>query len=194
MDYSGGTWNYINGVGLRITWTLASGTNFHGVADTWNSAQDFATSNQVNACDNTANDFRLAKVKFEPGQVATPFVTPDFEQELVRCQRYYEKSYNLDVDPGTITDVGIIFGYQQGTRVTTELQRKLIPKRVTPTIKWYSNVSGNIDRIRDITGNADFTISTLSYEGMQTTGIPAVTSAITVSQRTGAHFIADAEL
>lgn len=106
LDYSGGTWDYVNGVGLNISWALATGSTFQTTADAWQTGNFFATANQVNACDNTANNFRLAKAKFELGQVATPFVAVDFEQESARCQRYYEKSYGVTVDPGTNTALG----------------------------------------------------------------------------------------
>ena len=49
-----------HGIGLQVKWALATGTNYQGVADTWNSAQDTGTSNQVNACDSTSNNFFLS--------------------------------------------------------------------------------------------------------------------------------------
>lgn len=88
FDYAGGTWNYTTGIGLNIYWSLAAGTGWHTTAGTWQTGNYLATANQVNACDSTDNDFQLAKVKFEPGQVATPFVSPDFATELMRCLRY----------------------------------------------------------------------------------------------------------
>ena len=60
-----------NGAGLQIAWALAVGSNFHGVANTWNGANDFATSNQVNCMDNVANNFHLSRVQLEIGSVAT---------------------------------------------------------------------------------------------------------------------------
>lgn len=91
LTETGGTWDYTNGIGLYITWALASGTNFHGTADTWNSANDIATSNQVNALDNVANNFRIARVQFEAGDIATELELETFDQVLVKCQRYYQK-------------------------------------------------------------------------------------------------------
>ena len=54
---SAGTWNYENGVGLALTFTLASGSTFQTTKDTWQTGSFFATANQVNACDSTSNDF-----------------------------------------------------------------------------------------------------------------------------------------
>jgi hypothetical protein len=83
-----GTWLTDNGIGLRIGWALASGANFQGTADTWNAANDIATSNQVNVMDNAANFFRLSRVDLKVGSVATSFERRLFAHELAACQRY----------------------------------------------------------------------------------------------------------
>lgn len=103
-----GTWDYINGVGVSVAWTLASGTNFHTTAASWQNGSFFSTVNQVNACDNVANNFWLSQVQFEMGDVATPFEFNLIQQELALCQRYFCKSYDLNTAPGTATDNGSI--------------------------------------------------------------------------------------
>ncbi len=157
LDYSGGTWDYVNGIGLEISWALACGTDFHGVADTWNSADDLATSNQVNACDNTANNFRLAKVKFELGQVATPFVAIDQEQGFAQCQRYYEKSYNRDVDPGTATITGYVSFESNGFNASAhDLKVPLtfkVKKRITASTVTLYAPDGTINEVSMLGGN-----------------------------------------
>jgi len=47
-------------------------------------------------------------VQLEAGPIATPFEFEPFETTLRKCQRYFVKSYNNDVTPGTITSVGEI--------------------------------------------------------------------------------------
>ena len=54
-----------------------------------------------NFMDDNSNEFYLTGVQFELGTVATPFEHRSFEEELARCQRYYQKSYSLGVAPGT---------------------------------------------------------------------------------------------
>lgn len=90
FDYTGGTWDYTNGVGLYILWTIAMGSDYQGVADTWNSANDMATSNQVNGIDHTDNNFWLTGVQLNEGSVALPYAHEDFGEVLAKCQRYYE--------------------------------------------------------------------------------------------------------
>jgi hypothetical protein len=113
FDYSGGTWLYTNGIGLRVSWCLAAGTTYHGTADTWNSANNYATSNQVNACDNTSNNFFLSQVQFELGDTATDFEQRDFGQERIQCKRYYQH-YSGDEDAAGV-GLGTMVWYNGST-------------------------------------------------------------------------------
>lgn len=94
FDYSGGTWNYTNGVGLAVTFCLMAGSTYQTTADAWQSGNYLATSNQTNFCDNTdaTCDVWITGVQLELGAVATEFEFLDFSTELAQCQRYYEKS------------------------------------------------------------------------------------------------------
>jgi hypothetical protein len=83
-----GTWDWTNGIGLRLRFTLAAGTTFHTTADAWQTGDFFATANQVNVMDNTSNDFFLTGVQLEPGPVATPFEQRPIGTELALCKRY----------------------------------------------------------------------------------------------------------
>jgi len=88
-----GTWDYTNGIGLRVDFTLAAGTTFHAsAAGAWETGNFLSTANQVNACDNVANNFRLAGVQLEKGSVATEFEAISIQQTLSLCQRYYAKT------------------------------------------------------------------------------------------------------
>ena len=90
FNYSGGTWNYTNGLGLSINFILNTGSTYHGTAGSWLSAVALSTSGQVNCLDNTANDFYLTGVQLEKGSVATDFEFRSFATELALCQRYYQ--------------------------------------------------------------------------------------------------------
>ena len=126
---SGGTWDYTNGIGLMLNWGLATGSTFHATGDVWNSSNDFGTSNQVNACDSTSNNFRIAQVQLEAGSVATDFEVKNYADELARCKRYYER----------INSAGLAnFFYGQGQANTTTAAKMVfnweVEKRVAPTM------------------------------------------------------------
>jgi hypothetical protein len=145
---SAGTWDYTNGAGIQISFTLACGSSFHGVADTWNSANDIATSNQVNGVATGSTSFRIAQVQVEEGSVATSFEVKNIEDEISRCQRYYQKTYNLTTDPGSATLVGS--RHANVALASTYFRMEIMFKqsmRAAPTVVLYSNsgTSGKIN-------------------------------------------------
>ena len=93
---SSGTWDYTTGIGLKLGFALACGSSLRASADSWQNGNFLATSNQVNACDNTANNFQLADVCLQEdnqGQTRIPdfqLAGRDIFEELQLCQRYYE--------------------------------------------------------------------------------------------------------
>lgn len=82
----------------------------------------------------------VGKVQLELGATATQYAFRSFLDELMLCRRYYEKSYNLDVAPGTngaggstlfiIATNSIVNGTDYGTV-------RLIAKLATPTVTIY---------------------------------------------------------
>jgi hypothetical protein len=86
---SAGTWDFTNGVGASVRWSLGAGSTYQGAAG-WSTGDFHCTANQVNACDNVANNFRLTAVKLELGSTATDLRWRSFQEEMQLCQRYYE--------------------------------------------------------------------------------------------------------
>lgn len=95
--------------------------------------------------------FDLAQVQVERGIVPTPFEYKPIRQELVDCQRYYEKSYDVDTTPGTATYVGaehyepeytVNDPFPGGPINNYRHPRFVVRKRIIPTIVVYSPVTG----------------------------------------------------
>ena len=187
---SGGTWDYTNGIGLNMCWTLACGSTYQGTADTWNAANNVATSNQVNGVDSTDNNFWLAQVQLELGSVATDFEYRQFGDELARCQRYYEKSYNYDVAPATSDEGGSIQLNDPVAAGHTSV-RFAVHKRVAPTTSGYST-TGASGKYRDLTSGADFdiTVSDVGCSGFHV----AFAASGAADELKGFHYTSDAEL
>ena len=101
--------NNDNGIGFRVDWWLNSGSDFNsGTHSTGWVPQDNTARNATNlGVGGTVNDeFCLTGVQLEVGTNATEFEWRPMATELALCQRYFCKSYNQEVEPGTNTVVG----------------------------------------------------------------------------------------
>jgi hypothetical protein len=134
---SAGTWNYTNGAGIGVQWTLACGSTFQTTANAWQTGNFIATANQVNACDSTSNDFRLTSVKLEPGSAATPMYPRSLSAEFDLCLRYYN---------------GAMYGLVGGGATPTVTGRQFyctmpfpVPMRITPTATKSGEVLSNMN-------------------------------------------------
>lgn len=124
---SAGTWNYTNGAGLKVTFWLAAGSDFHATPGSWQTVSTNlkASANQVNACDSTSNDFRLCGVQLEVGTVATIMQPVSLTEELLRCQRYARFFSVLNctgTNPGTsgyICPSGVLYPEMRDTPTLT---------------------------------------------------------------------------
>jgi hypothetical protein len=84
-----GTWVTNSGVGLRLMFSMGSGSNFQGTAGQWNAAEDITATGET-ALVNTLNaTWYITGVQLEVGSVATPFERRPYGTELSLCQRYY---------------------------------------------------------------------------------------------------------
>jgi hypothetical protein len=141
---SAGTWDYTTGLGLTVEICLAGGSNYNTTAGAWQTGSFLSTSNQVNGCDDTANDFRIALFDIVPGSYDRPFPVVDHGARVGRCKRYYDKSYDLATAPATATNVGArsfqtrraIAGSAAGSQFYSEVFS--VPMRAAPTVVLYA--------------------------------------------------------
>jgi len=190
-----GTWSYTNGIGLHIAFCLASGSTYHGTADTWQAGGLLATSNQVNACDSTDNDFNISQVRLEAGQEATPFKARPYAQDLALCQRYYERH----AYPGGNYRPMHAVGVQVTTTLAELLWKFAVTKRSDTTLSYSAagdfavRAAGTAYEVSNITGSGYPYGCTLN--ATHSTGGAAGAGAHLMTFTTGAGWIAaDAEL
>ena len=82
-----GTWVATNAPSAYLTFALSMGSGFHGTADSWQTSNVTATSNQANLMATTHN-WSIANCQLEDGDTASDFENLPFDVELQRCQRY----------------------------------------------------------------------------------------------------------
>lgn len=134
---STGTWDYTNGTGIGIIFTMAVGTTFHTTAGAWQVGNFFGTANQVNACDDVNNNFRLALVQVESGTEATAFEERSFAEELAFAKRYTQL-----INFGQFDALGS-FVWNRGASNLVETTFDFPEMRTTPTIT-NTSTSGNM--------------------------------------------------
>jgi len=99
---SAGAWDYTNGIGIEISWTIACGSDFQTAnLNQWTNTNDIAASTQVNGLASTYT-FGIVGVQLEFGAYATPFEFRNAVEELALCQRYYEAGQSV-VFSGNVT-------------------------------------------------------------------------------------------
>jgi len=193
-----GTWNFTNGVGFDIAITLATGNNYRDLTNTtgtWLTGNYLSTNNQENFCDDALNFFWIDLISIGKGDRTNYQFTSsgNYSLTLFNCQRYYEKSYNQGVDPGTATPVGIsssIMPVAANTNLIGLQNNFAVTKRDTPTITWYSS-AGTSGNITDASAG-DIVVTGNVNEGACSTGYPTI-GAGTANNVSG-HWTADAEL
>jgi hypothetical protein len=134
FNYSGGTWDYGLNTGLIISFVLAAGSTYQTTAGAWQNGNYWATANQVNACDNVANIFRLAQIDFKPIAAVTLFDQQSYEQELRAAERYYEEFNDTDNDK-------LCLGYCDTTNVAMYILQYKTAKRAAPTLTFTANTT-----------------------------------------------------
>jgi len=132
-----------NAVSLTLLFWLAAGSNFtSGTLNTsWNSATNTNRAvGQVNHADSTSNNFYITGIQMEAGTSASDFEFLPFDVNLQRCQRYFEKTYNVDVAPGTTTDTGLqwLSGFSDSGSNISFISSLKVEKRASPTVTGYS--------------------------------------------------------
>lgn len=100
--------------------------------------------------------FEVAQAQVEEGGVATGFEFRPKALELVLCQRYYEKSYDVDTEPRTVSGLGReaqFYDRTTGGSATSQIRFK-VTKRGIPAVGVFSDVTGDINRVSGNSGGA----------------------------------------
>lgn len=168
---SAGTWSYTNGSGLEVFWCVGSGVGatFNITTGSWQTTAGInfpTTANQVNDCDNTANDFRLALVQIEAGDNATNFEFRPIQQELALCQRCcWSLGYLADGSYVSGANTPLTPFAVQGASSTTAATAVVTPPvlmRTTPTVVGTPSEWLLIDNVLNPSPTGSFSIQLFS--------------------------------
>ena len=162
---------------------------------------DKHTSNNASASNwaqAVGNYVMISQLQVEEGATATEFEYVPYEMQLLRCMRYWETSYNVQVDPSVGTP-GNAFEGQRGFRLPvsgtgpiTDTCNFLVPKRVPPVVKVYSPTSGIEGRVDIDVGQS--TVGTVTVSNISRYSFQVECTDSNSKSFMYYHFIADAEI
>ena len=197
-----------NGKSFLIEWFLDSGTNYSsGTAPAAWEAKDNTDRNASGAlaiADSDANDWAITGVQLEVGEYTSttipPFQHESFGDNLARCQRYYQKSFDIGTAPAQ--NVGIqtgdlSFPSTKGASTASTLSQKYnfpVRMRASPAMTGYNSAASNAE-VRDVSASAD--CSSTAFASNKETGfyVTCTSSGTTsVGNYLSLHFTAAAEL
>lgn len=164
-----------NGDGVTPTWaanwTAENTPQNLAPSNTWarysiTATLDTASTNNVavfiwsDDMTTTLGDFLyVTDVQLEVGALATPFERKPFSQVVQECQRYFAKSYNLNIVPATVSTQGhvMVVVAAQFTTIAYGGTRFPVEMRANPTMSFFDQ-SGNVNSLQFI-GNINGTIT-----------------------------------
>ena len=179
-----GTWLTTNGIGVQVNWGLGGAGSSRTVVTGWQTPSSPGSSlgviaGTVNLVETTGATWYITGVQLEVGTQATPFDWRPFGTELQLCQRYYEKTFNLETAPANgANSTSFAAGLQNRYRVDWSAtftsgtvntpQMFIVPKRATPTITQYGNSTAQANVLNFTAGTNTFhtTVSTPSGQLM----------------------------
>jgi hypothetical protein len=142
--------------------------------------------------------FDVARVSLVEGDYSDhpdPFEMRSIGDELALCQRYFQKSYNLETAPGTAIGTGAEYTQRvSSSSPYADYYRVKFPTamRRDPSIVIYSPVTGNSGYVRDTSAGVEVGVQTLFWNGESGFGIGAIMAGV---QRPYAfHYTSDTEL
>ena len=155
-----GTWiGATNGTGLYAWFNLGTGSTGSTTANAWAAGAYYAPTGATSVVGTSGATFYITGVQLEAGTTATPFENRLYGTELALCQRYYWKTYELSVVPGTASANGALGTVCNASGYAAIPLYNPVSMRVAPTITFYNNSTGAAGTWRD-GGSTDRTMST----------------------------------
>lgn len=206
MD-STGTWAFDNTAGLGIFWGLGIGSGkLTSTTSQWTtSANTLGVTGQLNWAGTTGATFQIAQVMLVQGSFASTADLPfkragkTIQQELAMCQRYFEKSYDVNNAPGsapisgdTTFDTPIAFISGASVGITGLVQYKVNKRAIPNSPTYYHPVSGTVGQWQSQAAAGGTTTRTASTAGQGTQGFSV--SVPTSDPRVTGLWAVDAEL
>jgi hypothetical protein len=198
-----GSWPSGTSGSMSVSVCMAAHSAMTIAAGVWTAGSGSAATGQINGVAATSDTFQITGFVLLPGlevpsSARSPLVIRPYDQEILACMRYYEKTYPYTDAPGTAYGIasggGALATYVFTANNFTPTQWFFkINKPLLPTITFYSPWTGTSGFGRDQNGNAEVPMSqgplspTLAYSVVNNTAVAAVNYVYV-------HMVADCRL
>jgi hypothetical protein len=148
-----GTWVATTAMSTVLSFCFGGNTNYNGISGTWQGTNSIKTTATTNFFATANNRVVLAGVTIMPGsdipsQLQAPLLQRTLPEEILLCQRYYEKSHDLGLPligtTSSFLEQYVVSGI--GNYQTTSIPFK-VRKRASPGLTFYptnGGAAGNI--------------------------------------------------
>jgi len=191
-----GTWNTDNSKGVSVGFSLGAGTDFDTTVNSWADGSKKSTSSATDLVATSGATWQITGVQLEVGE-ATPFEHEPFSVTLQKCQRYFCKSYNYSVAPGTASSDGQWSGniVRNGSNQNYWHIEYPVEMRAKATTKHYSPSDGaGTTQFRNLTDNENRSSAAANTGSAGSSVRPNAGTNQGLGDVIGFHWTADAEL
>ena len=122
-----------NATSMQVRWNFGTGATYQGAANSWSGSNVRASSDVTNLAATVGNNVILSGAVMLPGvvpitQAMLPMLARPFDDELRKCQRYYQTGGGV-----------LVSAYAGGTFGGFSVSDKLIPMRAQPSFSAANN-------------------------------------------------------
>jgi hypothetical protein len=185
-----GTWGSDNTTGILVAFGLGAGSTYSGTANAW-AASNLVPTGATSVVGTNGATFYITGVQLEPGPVATPFEQRPIGTELALCQRYYYKTYNQHVVPGSASSAATYRARSYAGSYAAAVVQFPVLMRTAPTCTVYNSSTGATNSWRDIDSSAD---RSASLSTALDSAVTTESSSVTANTSNLFHIVATAEL